>query len=127
MAVQRKRAAYHREWRQKNRQHVSAYSQTRKQMLPELYAFIAAKQRCTNPKNPRYCAYGGRGIQFLLSSWHELVKEIGYRPSKVHSLDRINNNGNYEIGNIRWATRKQQYANRRVINQYGLVKLPEAE
>ena len=63
--------------------------------------------------------YGGRGIK-LYSEWYEdmdkfiewIDMHLGKRPSKFHSLDRINNNGNYEPGNLRWATWIEQQSNR---------------
>ena len=79
---------------------------------PEVVATTAAKQRCTNPNNPGYKNYGGRGIVCHIAP-KELITNIGYRPSVGYSLDRINNDGHYEVGNIRWATREQQNANRR--------------
>jgi hypothetical protein len=80
---------------------------------PEYEAFRGAKQRCLNPKNPNYHNYGGRGIKFLLTSVEDIVKDIGMRPSANHSIDRINNDGHYEVGNIRWATMVQQIRNTR--------------
>jgi hypothetical protein len=79
---------------------------------PELLAIANAKQRCTNPNRPGYENYGGRGILCKIT-YKELLNDIGSRPSKFHSLDRIDNDGHYEKGNLRWATRKQQNANRR--------------
>jgi hypothetical protein len=81
---------------------------------PEMRAWNDAKQRCINPNNRRYKDYGGRGIEFHLNTWRDLILLIGPRPSNKYSLDRIDNNGHYEKGNIRWATRKQQMQNRRV-------------
>lgn len=80
---------------------------------PSTYgAYINAKRRCEDPENPRYHRYGGRGIRFLFSSIDELVEEIGYRPASDLSLDRIDNDGNYKPGNVRWATRLIQARNK---------------
>lgn len=78
----------------------------------------SARQRCTNPKIPNYENYGGRGIRFCdslvgLPGARLLLEALGPRPSAMHTLDRIDNNGDYEIGNVRWATRQQQNLNRR--------------
>ena len=74
--------------------------------------YHAAKQRCTNPKDPRYRDYGGRGIEFRFNSFAEFFADIGPRPVG-HTLHRVNNDGHYETGNVRWATPKEQAANRR--------------
>lgn len=69
--------------------------------------------RCYNPKATGFCYYGGRGIR-VCERWHSFqnfIRDIGDRPSNGHSLDRINNAGNYEPGNCRWATRSQQRRN----------------
>jgi hypothetical protein len=79
----------------------------------EWMTFSSAKQRCNNPSNKAYGNYGGRGILFKLDSFDSFISEVGLRPSSEHYLDRINNDGHYEIGNIRWATRDVQNANKR--------------
>lgn len=81
-------------------------------------AFYSAKNRCTNVNNKKYKDYGARGIRFLFKSFEEFFNEIGYAPSMIHSLDRKDNNGNYEIGNIRWATKLQQKHNQRKIKSF---------
>lgn len=75
--------------------------------------------RCENPKNPAYKHYGARGIA-VCQEWHDfetymvaVAKECGHQPSDKHSIDRIDNDGDYEPGNIRWATPEQQSDNRR--------------
>lgn len=76
-------------------------------------AFRSAKARCTNPNNPAWKDYGGRGIKFLFESFEQFLAELGSRPAGK-SLDRFpNNDGNYEPGNVRWATRLEQASNRR--------------
>lgn len=72
------------------------------------------KQRCLNPKHKNYSYYGGRGIRIhedWLRSFVAFLEAVGSRPSTRHSLDRINVNGNYEPGNVRWATKKEQGRN----------------
>lgn len=76
-------------------------------------------RRCTVPAEPQYADYGGRGIS-VCDAWLEpagyiayVEEELGPRPSSSHSIDRINNDGDYEPGNLRWATRSVQNANQR--------------
>ena len=77
------------------------------------YFCTNAKQRCTNPNNKCFYRYGGRGIKYLLSGPAEVLEDIGERPSPLHSVDRIDNDGHYERGNIRWALPKTQTRNTR--------------
>jgi hypothetical protein len=81
--------------------------------LAEYRRFIDARNRCTNPKNKAYKNYGGRGIKFLFESFEQFFAEIGPRPGLEYSLDRKENDGNYEPGNVRWATQSEQVNNRR--------------
>jgi len=73
-------------------------------------------QRCENPKNRYYPDYGARGVT-VFSAWRAdfltFYRDMGERPSSRHSLGRIDNDGNYEPGNCRWETTKQQMRNRR--------------
>jgi len=81
---------------------------------PEYRSWAAMLQRCLNPKDASYHRYGGRGIT-VCKRWLKLenfLSDMGKRGDGL-SLDRINNNGNYEPGNCRWATTKQQHANTR--------------
>lgn len=74
------------------------------------------KQRCENPNSPNFPQYGGRGIS-VCERWHSFenfLADIGEKPSGDHTLDRIDPNGDYEPSNVRWATPKEQYENRRV-------------
>lgn len=80
---------------------------------PEYQAFKNAKGRCTNPNNKYFTDYGGRGIEFRFPNFEEFLAHIGPKPSDKHSLDRIDNEGHYEIGNIRWATSREQCGNQR--------------
>ena len=76
-------------------------------------SYIDAKRRCTNPNTKNFHHYGGRGIKFLFNGFEEFFADVGPRPGKEYSLDRINNEGNYEPGNCRWATIKIQSRNKR--------------
>ncbi|MCM5682497.1 hypothetical protein M8A51_23455 [Schlegelella sp. S2-27] len=81
---------------------------------PEHRAWVHMKQRCTNPKKREYPHYGGRGIKVCDEWMHSFLaffNHIGPRPSDRHSLDRIDVNGNYEPGNVRWATQQEQVEN----------------
>lgn len=86
---------------------------TRERCSPEYKVYIEAKGRCRNPSNDAYHNYGGRGIEFRFESFEAFLDEIGERPNSTYSLDRIDNNGHYEKGNLRWATRKEQMNNQR--------------
>jgi len=91
-------------------------------------AFYDAKNRCTNPNHKRYADWGGRGIKFEFSSYHEFMEEVGCKPLG-YSLDRIDNNGNYCVGNVRWATRSTQQLNKRVrkTNRFGVTGVREVK
>lgn len=71
--------------------------------------------RCNDPRASNYHNYGGRGIK-VCERWDYLkyfVEDMGPRPTSAHTVDRINNDGNYEPSNCHWATKQEQARNRR--------------
>lgn len=85
---------------------------------PEYEAWQGMIQRCENPNDTGYKNYGGRGIT-VSEEFHDFqiwYEYIGPRPSPEYSQDRINNDGNYERGNIQWATGTEQQNNKRPIS-----------
>lgn len=91
----------------------------------------AAKQRCENPTDPEYRNYGGRGIQFKFPSVLEaglyLTREFGL-PDRSTEMDRIDTNGHYEPGNLRFVSRSENQANRRntVLSEFNQKYWPYA-
>src|ERR1039458_5591494 len=78
----------------------------------EYRVYLGAKYRCENPRDHAYPDYGGRGVKFLFVSFEQFYAELGPRPPGL-SLDRIENDGHYTPGNVRWATRTEQNRNQR--------------
>lgn len=82
---------------------------------PEYITYRSMLQRCYNPKSISYKYYGKRGITICkrwLNSFTNFLIDMGRKPEKSYSIDRINNKGNYEPSNCRWATKLQQTQNR---------------
>lgn len=87
-------------------------------------SWVGMRARCYNPNDPDYSRYGGRGI-IVCDRWMDenegylnFIKDLGDRPSKSHSVDRINCNGNYCPENCKWATAEEQSNNRGEYNHY---------
>jgi hypothetical protein len=94
----------------------------------EFHTWSGMRQRCNNPKDKKYSIYGGRGIK-VCEHWEEsfenFFEDMGEAPSKEHSIDRIDVNGDYEPSNCRWATKKEQANNVRnniKIHLFGVTK-----
>lgn len=89
------------------------------------------KRRCLNPKASQYRHYGGRGIKVCerwILSFEAFLADMGNKPSTRHTIERKDNNGNYEPNNCYWATRKEQALNQRKtlrLTYNGITDTPE--
>lgn len=81
----------------------------------EYSSYHNAKMRCDNSNYKLFKDYGGRGIKFLFNSFEEFYEHLGPKPEPKsnYSVERIDNNGNYEIGNVKWEIREKQNKNKR--------------
>ena len=97
--------------------HVVRHGCTRnRKKSPEYVTWQSILNRCRNEKNSRYKDYGGRGI-IICDRWAEsfqiFLDDMGTKPTPNHSIDRVDNNGNYCPENCRWSTKKEQSRNTR--------------
>lgn len=82
---------------------------------PTYHSWVGMKTRCLDVSNKAYLKYGGRGIRMhsqWVDSFESFLAYMGPKPTKLHSIDRIDNNGNYEPGNVRWALPVVQQRNK---------------
>ncbi len=82
---------------------------------PEYTCWQHIKERCLVPTSQSYRHYGGRGVTVcaLWLKFENFLADVGVRPSPEHSIERLDNNGNYEPGNVVWATQAAQTRNQR--------------
>jgi hypothetical protein len=82
---------------------------------PEYRAWLKMRERCLNPNTEMFPAYGGRGIKICerWKSFENFYLDMGRKPSRNYSLDRVDVDGDYEPGNCRWATANDQARNKR--------------
>ena len=100
-----------------------------KTILPKAYhCWMSMRNRCYNPKHISYKDYGAKGVT-VCKRWYDsyvnFIEDIGERPSKEHSLDRIDSTGNYEPSNCKWSTRTEQNRNKsnnRLVTYKGKTK-----
>jgi hypothetical protein len=111
---------------------IGSWKITHKQSNSRLYySYWAMRQRCLIPHHISYPRYGGRGITVCdrwMESFENFAEDMGPRPTGK-TLDRIDNDGNYEAGNCQWSTPKEQQNNRRVTTfqtPWGTLSLSDA-
>ena len=96
------------------------FSKHNKKGTAEYNAWINMRSRCNNPNNPNYVDYGGRGIA-VCDEWCDFLvflNDMGKKPTKDHTVDRLDNDKGYSKGNCEWKTRKDQSRNRRITIKY---------
>ncbi len=88
----------------------------------EYRAWQNMRARCSDPTRKDYAYYGGRGVRVCAvwkASFEAFLRDVGRRPTAAHTLDRVNPDGDYRPGNVRWVTRAEQSRNRRPFSMAG--------
>ena len=102
--------AYMKEYHKRNTKRFNAYEAKRASTHPSYSNWKAMMNRCYNIKNKRYKNYGGRGIG-VCNSWRlfsNYERDFGqFKPGPHYTVDRINNSGHYQLGNVQWLTNRQ--------------------
>jgi hypothetical protein len=101
-----------------NREIITSHGESRCGPNPskEYHTWVSMKDRCLSPNNKDWPKYGGRGIRIhpdWIEDYQAFLAHVGRAPSKTHVIDRIDVDGHYEPGNLRWATPSQSVSNRR--------------